>query len=149
MTGLIDKLCWWLVRSFPNRHKIIVNDGEEYLLRFYIKHNGVLPGLYLHKFFRGDKDRNLHNHPWRWSFSLILTGGYDEERLKGNTILTRRMGPGRINLLAGDTFHRISLVDEGYGAWTMFCSGEKVKGWGFLVEETGEVIPQEEYLANR
>lgn len=149
MTVLVDKFCWWLVKSFPGRHRVIVTDGEEYLLRFYIKHNGVLPGIYLHKFFRGDMDRNLHNHPWRWSFSLILTGGYDEERLKGNTVVTRRMNPGRFNLLTGKTFHRISLVDEGYGAWTLFCSGEKVKDWGFLVEETGEVIPQAEYLENR
>lgn len=149
MTGLIDSLCWWLVRIFPDRHRVVVNDGESYLLRFYIKHNGVLPGIYLHKFFRGDMDRNLHNHPWAWSFSLILTGGYDEERLKGNTVITRRMNPGRFNFLTGKTFHRISLVDTGYGAWTLFCSGRKVKDWGFLVEETGEVIPQEEYLANR
>lgn len=148
MTALIDKLCWWLVRVFPKRHRVVVTDGEDYLLRFYIKHNGVFPGIYLHKFFMGDKDRHLHNHPWRWSFSLVLTGGYDEERLVEDTVKTRRVSPGRLNLLTGNTFHRISLVDAGYGAWTLFCSGPKVKGWGFLMEN-GDVIPQEDYLADR
>jgi hypothetical protein len=109
----------------------------------------MFPGIYLHRFFQGDQDRELHNHPWKWSFSVILTGGYDEERLVGNTVKTRRMGPGRINLLSGKAFHRVSLVDTGKGAWTVFCSGSKVKDWGFLIQETGEVVPHQEYLANR
>lgn len=146
---LIDRLCWSLVTQFPSRSRIISNYGEEYLLRFYIKHNGMFPGIYLHRFFQGDQDRELHNHPWKWSFSVILTGGYDEERLVGNTVKTRRMGPGRINLLSGKAFHRVSLVDTGKGAWTVFCSGSKVKDWGFLIQETGEVVPHQEYLANR
>lgn len=149
METLIDRLCWALVHAFPKRSRVIVNYGEEYLLRFYLKHNGIFPGIYLHKFFNGDQDRELHNHPWRRSASFILTGGYDEERLVGNTVKTRRVGPGCFNFLGGDTFHRISLVDSSRGAWTLFCSGKKVKDWGFLIAETGEVVPHQEYLSNR
>ena len=150
MSNTIDKLCWKIVEMFPNRSRVVRNYGEDYLLRFYIKHNGLLPGLYLHKFFQGDQDRELHNHPWMWSFSFILTGGYLEER-KSNTgdVYTRHLKPGHLNLLGGKTFHRISLVDKGKGAWTIFCSGKKVKDWGFLIAETGEVIPHKEYLENR
>lgn len=150
MNDIIDKLCWHIVKMFPHRSRVVRNYGEEYLLRFYIKHNGLLPGIYLHKFFQGDQDRELHNHPWMWSFSVILTGGYIEER-KSNTgdVYTRHLKPGRLNLLSGKTFHRISLVDKGHGAWTIFCSGKKVKDWGFLISETGEVIPHKQYLAER
>jgi len=73
-----------------------------------------------------------------------------EERLSNTgERTTRHMKPGRLNLLSGKTFHRISLVDEGHGAWTLFCSGLKNKDWGFLDTESGMVIPHKEYLDNR
>lgn len=148
MQGLLDRLCWGLVHSFPYRHKLVYTDGEKYLLRFYLKRNGILPGLYLHKFFQGDQDRELHDHPWSRSLSFILTGGYDEERLIEGQVETRRVRPGMFNFIKGTSFHRVSLVDETGGAWTLFCSGPKVKGWGFRYED-GTVVPNEEYLANR
>lgn len=42
-----------------------------------------LPGVYPHWFHRGDNDRELHCHPWEWSASLILWGGYREQRITG------------------------------------------------------------------
>ena len=124
--SLLDRLCWGLVHSFPYRHKLVYTDGEKYLLRFYLKRNGILPGLYLH----------------------ILTGGYDEERLINGEVKTRRVRPGMFNYIKGTSFHRVSLVDEAGGAWTIFCSGPKVKGWGFRYAD-GTVVSNEEYLENR
>lgn len=145
LEDLIDRFCWKLVKKFPDRTRVIKNYGEEYLLRFYIKHNGFLPGLYLHRFFRGDQDRELHNHPWIWSFSFIITGGYYEERLTRKGIVLKHKKPGQFNLLSGGTFHRVGLVDKQKGAWTFFCSGREIKDWGFLVEDGG-FIPHKEYL---
>lgn len=125
-------------------------DGKPYLHRFYVKHNGRFPGVYLHHFHQSDPDRDLHNHPWRWSFSLILAGGYYEERLveNGEHRLTKitldRKAPG-INYITGDTFHRVVLKDVKNGAWTIFCSGPEVKDWGFMTY-AGTFIPHMKYL---
>lgn len=153
--SFINSFCWNLTRWFPRRVRVIDVDGEMYLLRFYIKHNGLLPGLYLHKFYQGDAGRDLHNHPWLWSFSLILTGGYLEERAVfirqagGCVVLRRQVNPGRINLIKGDDFHRIHLTDPDHGAWTLFCSGPEVKDWGFMDRDTGKYVPHVEYFTRR
>lgn len=158
---LVSLLGTWLITTFPGRAKLIEVDGKPYLHRFYIKHNGRLPGIYLHHFHQSDPDRDLHNHPWRWSFSLILTGGYFEERLVEagpyrkigpqmsaygylkKTTLDRK-APG-FNYITGDTFHRVVLKDLKNGAWTIFCSGPEVKDWGFMTI-AGTFIPHMKYL---
>lgn len=67
------------------------DDGSLYLWRIYLTPHhpdphGVpvqprnRPALFLHYFFRGDLDRELHSHPWKWGLSFILTNGYTEER---------------------------------------------------------------------
>ena len=145
---VLDRLCWKIVQTFPGRVRIIQNYGEDYLLRFYIKHNGILPGLYLHRFFRGDQDRELHNHPWLWSFSFVLTGGYVEERLTRTGVRFKERKPLRFNFLLGNTFHRVDLVNKQSGAWTLFCSGSEVKDWGFMLE-SGAFVPHKEYLDER
>lgn len=151
LENTIDKFCWFLVKTFPGRVRTIEVDGDKYLLRFYLKHSSPrLPGVYLHYFYRGDLDRDLHNHPWNKSVSLILTGGYDEERLpedqKGKPnykVTRRRVGAGRLNIIRGDDFHRVDLI--GRSTWTLFTSGKKVKDWGFMLRDTGEYMDHETY----
>jgi hypothetical protein len=74
-----------LTMLFP--YQDIFRDGTNdiYLRRFYIyprnkdfKPNEFKPRIYLHKFYRGDEDPHLHDHPWPYT-SLILTEGYFEE----------------------------------------------------------------------
>lgn len=146
---LVNKFCWGLTRKFPDRYRIIHTDGKRYLLRFYVKRNGKLPGLYLHHFFRGDMDRDLHDHPWNVSGSLILTGGYLEERLDPDTkeVYKRKIRPGRLNIIRANDFHRVDLLTG--RAWTLFMSGKKVKDWGFYIRETGEYIPHSQYLSEK
>lgn len=151
----------WLFKTFPGRARLIEVDGKPYLHRFYLKHNGYFPGIYLHRFYQSDPDRDLHNHPWKWSFSLILTGGYFEQRLV-SVGEYRKVGPqmsnyGRlekitldrkapcINYITGDTFHRVVLKDRVNGAWTIFCSGPDVQDWGFMTY-AGQFIPHMKYL---
>jgi hypothetical protein len=97
-------------------------------------------GYVLHHFHRGDEARELHNHPWKWCVSVILSGGYREERLERdwNQVQERVLRPGSINVLRDTTFHRVDLLDEKEGCWTLFVHGPKNKGWGFLDRDTRE-----------
>ncbi len=119
-------------------------DGKDYLNRIAIA--GDLPkepatrkvNVFLHQILMNDLDRHLHNHPWEWSYSLILSGGYTEERLTPGGTRQRRMRPGMVNKLGPHDFHRI-LELHGEETWTLFIGGPKTLGWGFLVPEIGFV----------
>lgn len=148
---MIPAFLRWLVGKLQQRE--ITAEGEElYLLRSKLR--GWMPGdqkkywwsLYLHRFFLPDLDRALHNHPWRWAVSLVLSGGYTEERrLADGRVITRRLGPLSVNLLRHDSFHRIA---ELHGEpWTLFLVGPKVSTWGFL--EGGKYIPWRDRLRAR
>lgn len=152
----MSRLLYWLSGFLPCR--IISDNGTPYLERYYV---GTLLGVrfYLHRFVGSDPARGLHDHPWPWARSLILSGWYYEETRTG----TRKVR--WFNRLNGDTFHRVilpkSAVVVGYeggdvsgfagslpvvkriGApqhcWTLFWhKAEYVKPWGFLRPLDGE-----------
>lgn len=151
MTNLVQFIGNTLNQLFPSRSRLIKVDGEPYLRRFYLKHSGILPGLYLHYFYRGDRDRELHNHPWRYSFSLILKGGYKEERLVNNKVRVYHYKAGDVNIIKANDFHRVVMPEgvNGTGVWTLFCSGKKVQDWGFIDPNTGEFIDWQTYEENK
>jgi hypothetical protein len=102
-------------------------------------------GLYIHKFHRGDDEQELHNHPWKWAISLVLTGGYIEERRdKRNAVPIRVILPWRFNFIRSGDFHRVDLL--GTEAYTLFLVGPKFKGWGFWNRESGKFWPWREYI---
>jgi hypothetical protein len=151
----------WL-SSFLAVRQIRSNSGSLYLERFKVF--GWMPGdkrrwpfsVYLHRFHRPDNEPSgvLHTHPWRWSFSLVLSGGYTEERLTwrrsewppwpaGHGWITRRIRPFRLNIFRSGAAHRI---DELHGeCWTLFVAGPKDSSWGFLVPRRG-LVPWRECL---
>lgn len=123
------------------------DDGSPYLTRVLFPRipadvpfvGGIRPML--HKFHRPDGDRELHNHPWSWAVSLILAGGYLEERLlvDESTLagrpITETVIVRWLNRLTDLDFHRIlELHGELY---TLFCTGPRTQSWGFMNEETG------------
>lgn len=128
--------------------------GEPYLLRNRLF--GRLPGepergkwsAYLHRFERPDGERELHNHPWTWGFSVILWGGYLEEKRNRKTGKTRRRRvlPGMINILGPRDFHRIAEL-KGSQTWTLFVTGRKAWAWGFL--DFGRFVHHRRYIASR
>ena len=169
----------WVLRlldRLPLERRTIFSDDRvsPYLTRFYVSPDKPwwrrrLPGVFLHWFHRSDADRELHCHPWRWSVSLVLAGGYVEERLGSGLdfrvvrtviserlpILSRRFRPGTINVLYEDTFHRVTLIDP-RGALTLFIAGPKVgipddSSWGFLSRDgtTYETVGEREDRLNR
>jgi len=149
--GLVAKVRW--------PHRVIHGDAgpaDPYLLRIYLTPTADwwrktlgLPGIFLHYFFRGDNDRELHNHPWQWAWSLILTGGYTEFRgtQRGTAPVTVEhiwaYWPLFENFIDGSTFHRVVL--QGNGCWTLFVAGPQKppvmtedgpkSDWGFIGED--------------
>jgi len=105
-------------------------------------------GLYIHKFHRGDDDLELHNHPWRWSASLVLWGGYVEERrAPDDSIALRTLYPFRVNVIRANDFHRVALL---YGeAWTLFLAGPRTQSWGFWNRQTRRFTEWREFLTEK
>ena len=104
--------------------------------------------VYLHHFHRSDEDRALHNHPWQWSRSLILAGGYIEERRGPDDLVRRRVvRPGAWNTIDGDDFHRVDLIEN--DCWSLFIAGPKHgRSWGFWDRVTGKFLPWREFIAS-
>lgn len=111
----------WLSDRLPAEE--IAHQGEKFMERYYV---ATLLGwrVYIHRFIGSDPD-GLHDHPWRFGFSLILSGWYMEQRLDRTYV--RRW----CNAVNGDTFHRV-IVPVGGEAWTLFAHNRRYKAWGFL-----------------
>lgn len=126
----MNRLLYAISGRLPCR--IITDNDSPYLERYYLcTVLGVT--FYLHRFVASDPDRGLHDHPWSWAFSLVLSGWYLEERRSLlNDGLAQR--PVRwFNVLTGDSFHRVILPPGVGSCWTLFChSAENVKSWGFM-----------------
>lgn len=175
----LETKLWNVAASSPYGNKLITaNDAKDpYLLRTYLSpdrrtlEKQLVEGLgienklvlraatfarpYLHYFFRGDEDREVHNHPWRLAFSLILAGGYKEYRWlpKRQLFSQRVLSPGNVNLIGKHDFHRVEL-DQSVGCWTLFLSMDRLEesngqDWHFLDTTTGEMTPWGEWDARR
>jgi hypothetical protein len=129
----------------------IINDpftGEPYLKRFVVLRTKWL-SIYFHKFDAPDADRHLHNHPWAWSFSLLLSGSYVERRwprhfnLHGREYVgTEERTVSRFNWITSKVYHRIARLNG--GVWTLFVGGPRTQDWGFWVD--GKHVPHQEYF---
>lgn len=124
-------------------------DGSPYLTRYFLLlKDRVFGNLFLHHFHSSDMDYDsdgeggitylLHNHPFKWSVSFVLSGGYTEERRdQYGLVYTRIVKPFTFNFISDKVFHRVQLLDEKKGAWTLFLTGSrKNKSWGFWNRKT-------------
>lgn len=147
---MIDKICWFIVTTLYRRVRIIHVQGKPYLLRCYLKHGGVFPGIYLHYFYVGDEERHLHNHPWKNSRSFILTCGYAEERLEwhsGEPVVQEYIRkPFTWNKISSRDFHRVKLING--NPWTIFISGKKMQDWGFFDPYTKKFVNHLNHFEN-
>jgi hypothetical protein len=148
MWNAICAACKWLVSWLPSF--TIAKDGLKYLTRYYVfLKDREFGNIFIHHFHRSDMDMGtnglglLHNHPANWSFSFILSGGYWEERRESDgTVSKRLVKPWTFNFISRDTFHRVDLVDEKNGAWSIFFMGSrKSLTWGFWDRVTKQYIP--------
>ena len=106
---------------------VIGRSDAPYLRRWWLVPRNRWCNVYLHQFLRSDDDRALHDHPWAFNVSVLLSGDYIEHTPAGSCRLTR----GAIKLRAGPAPHRIELINDNH-VWTLFVTGPKVREWGFL-----------------
>ena len=143
------KFLQWLVSRLP---KDTINvGGKPYLTRYYLFGKRSEWNVFVHCFHSSDQGDELHNHPWKWAVSLILSGGYSEEfrvseeELFGFggefsrtnfTVFRREKRPGDLNLITSKSFHRVDLPRG--EAWTLFVVGPRCQEWGFWDRHTEE-----------
>lgn len=152
--GLIERLL-----CFVFKYQDIKRDdtGELYLRRFFVQYEGPgQPRVMLHKFYRGDEDPHLHDHPWGFT-SFIITRGYWEETpfvvlddnlnlrqlLKSKVLKDETTGEWRRRVFyprfsklvrPAEWKHRVILKDP-KPVWTLVWSGPKVRDWGFWIKD--------------
>jgi hypothetical protein len=163
LENLVRRTCEKFARKLPT-WTITVAENDPYLARHYIfqkdwipshlkKFLGWVPSIFIHEFKRGDSDDEYHNHPWYSSFSVILAGGYTEERVQivgGEYQITQKtFHPGMVNVIRDTDFHRVALLN-GETTWTLFIAGRRTgESWGFLDVKAKEFIPWIEHVRRR
>ncbi len=140
--NLVDGEWRW---SFARRQIIhdLFRPEEVYIDRW--RFDTPLGSVFLHRIALPDAGRDPHTHPFSWSWSLILKGGYTEHRgADGSDVRTYRAG--RVNRFDVDTIHRIDRLTCDRPVWTLFVAGKPHgRGWGFVVD--GEYQDHQRYLA--
>jgi hypothetical protein len=145
------------------------SDAKKYMTRYYVIGQWFRTIFncrpYLHHFHASDDDE-FHSHRWKWSYGLILWGGYEENRLepkylyselgkKDKRVLVPRrrvFKPLSVNKLDSECFHRVDLLDEKRGCWTLFLAGPHDAAkpdWGFLRSDGSVEYAKDRFGNNR
>lgn len=128
------------------------NDEKPYLERFYLFTKFGYT-FYLHRMLGPDADRDLHNHPWKHAYSVVLYGNYIERRLEFGfqrrkieyipaSVINVVRGfyfynaIRRHNYLGEYSWHSIVEIEEPE-TWTLFWHSDWFRPWGFLRENLG------------
>jgi hypothetical protein len=149
MTILAVLVTWYLTKVWYKRRliangsilrfhlvRIPIGSFLDYVLSFFrIRTRRV----FLHRIYKEDSDRHLHNHPWTTSQSFVLWGGY-RENLHNRP--ARWLFAGRWNRITAETYHQITNVLP--NTWTLFFAGYRDREWGFLVD--GQHVKWTTYL---
>lgn len=155
----------WLLNKIAERLPCRVIEGNDGSHDVYLERYTLIGwkvgdepkpfSVYLHRFVRPDGDIELHSHPWAWAVSLVLVGGYEEERMvRGEDplddafeIVTRTLSRWSVNLLSSSTFHRVSRLLEPE-SWTLIVVGPKVQDWEFM-DRSGKRTPWRDFLRSK
>ncbi len=179
---------WWHLAALEaweqRRLQLIMSrDGTElYLARFWLHQPKALirddpiadaspwdsgDAMLLHYFARGDDDQALHDHPWDYFSSHILSGGYSERRppLAWRTSNETWAELGSVPGCAWSD-HEITVRDHDSGemmrigrnqhavedvlpeTWSLIQTGPRVRPWGFH-RPGGIWQPYREFLAEK
>lgn len=121
--------------AFMNR-RLIGSDSDVYLDRLYVVQTPLF-GVMLHRIYRPDNQRDLHDHPWNF-FSVILLGHYVEDTAQGPK--RRRW----FNWKRAEDRHSIRECSR-RPVWTLVFTGRKRRTWGFWVDSGTRWVKWTEY----
>ena len=101
---------------------------DNYMIRWGIRAAPIT--IFLHKYVGSDPRESVHDHPWKWWFSIVLKGYVIEEIVgdDGTRRLLKRIAPN-IHFSNGKVKHRIRKVKK--GALTLFFGIWRVREWYF------------------
>lgn len=126
------------MKFFQKVKEIRSKAGALHFQRYAIFETSLV-SLYIHRIFKADEDRYMHNHPWNF-LTMILWGSYvalesGEQsalslQLNGPDVVAK--GPGSVSYMDRDHFHRILSIRSG-PVTTLFLAFGKKKPWGYLV----------------
>lgn len=140
-----------MARRFGFRVKHLGSRRDPYLDRVVLLSTPRF-GVYLHRIWREDRDPFPHDHPWPF-VSVILRGGYDEERhadpRSGRPPVLRRRRAGSVYAIGINEAHRIGQVKA--RTTTLVFRGRRRPDdmWGFYVgalDGTRIFVPWRQYL---
>jgi hypothetical protein len=120
-------------RSITTRLTLRRHDGDVYLDRWGVQIKRV-GAVFLHRMDAPDPGQDLHDHPWTF-ISLVLKGGYEEERADTRTWYSalaldrRRFSIRRMRL---DECHRVTALAR-TPTWTLVLCGPVRRQWGFYL----------------
>lgn len=126
------------------RKKTLMRGEEKYLIRISLFKCKWF-SIKLHKALMSDP-AIPHDHPWNY-ISLILWGGYTEERIQHMNVYTstggpyertfsmpwnskKWYGPGSILYRKGDRLHKL-IIPEGKYSLSLIITFKKWREWGF------------------
>lgn len=116
---------------------VLAPDGEPYLYRWHLRYDNLRGNAFLHVQVKSDPERPFHDHPWN-NTSIILAGGYDEHYQphpseEDGTVFweQRQLRKWDRAERPAETSHRLFLPHGIPYAMTLFCTGPKVREWGF------------------
>jgi hypothetical protein len=102
--------------------------------------------VWLHHFHSSDQHQQLHSHPFRFGLAFVLFGGYTEEKITNQfgKITTKLIKPFTFNLISSSDFHRVDLMNETKGAWTIFITGPRLfkdgkPDWYFIDRDSRKI----------
>ena len=133
----------WFLKFLEKRgRKAVIMDRENkdpYLERYYVLHADSVDrerkdipfNVLIHRFMQSD-DPVFHDHPWNWSFSLILKGGYWEHTPEGKK--WRGVGSFKLMIPHDNDVHWIEIPESGK-TWSLFIRGRTTHDWGFIEKE--------------
>lgn len=116
--------------------KCLVVSSKSTLVPFvehYYAYKGKLPFVVqLNHLLSSEQESLFHKHSFI-GLSIVLSGGYEEERLGPNLNTVRRfLRPGDVNVFTGGEVHRISHVDP--NTWTLHILSKPLFIWGTFRE---------------
>ncbi len=115
------------------------NEGSPYLHRWHLIPKNRFINIYLHR-FTGPDQRVMHDHPWI-SLAYTLQGYFDEVFCRASWLkkygshyrTQRRIYQGHWTYRNSTFLHYLDPGPD--GAWTLFMTGPKLRGWGFATAD--------------